>query len=124
MWPQKREGEPGREVSSREARSLGPDSEGIMELGCQASCGGGRGEREQEKGPGALQALGLVGCPQMPKCESVPGHEGRPRAGPLILNSPFPLASETTDALSADYLPGALLSSVFASSYFILTISP
>ncbi|KAB1267176.1 hypothetical protein Cadr_000017894 [Camelus dromedarius] len=58
---------------SRAGRSLGPDSEGIMELGCQASCGGGRGEREQEKGPGALEALGLVGRPQMPKCESAPG---------------------------------------------------
>lgn len=39
------------EVSSNRAKSFGPGLVGIMEVGCQALCGG---RREQERGPRAF----------------------------------------------------------------------
>lgn len=62
--------EDGWEVSSKEAKSLRPGLEGIMEVGSQALCGGwGEGCGEQERRPRASQALGLEG----PAYESVAG---------------------------------------------------
>lgn len=56
-----------------------------MEVGSQALRGGrGEGQREQERGPRAFQALGLEGPPY----ESVAGQESKPLAEPLILLLP------------------------------------
>lgn len=73
------------------------------------------GAEEQGRGPRAFQASGLEGPPWIPKCESVPHEESRPQAGPLIFLLPFSFGlGNLTDALSADCLPGALLSSALA----------
>ena len=81
----------GWEASSREARSLGPGLEGIMEAGCQALCGGeGEGQEEQERGPRAFQALGLEGPPQIHEYKSVTGQESKPLAGSH--SSRFPIS--------------------------------
>lgn len=87
----------------------------------------GEGQREQERGPRAFQALRLEGPPRILKSESMTGQESEPLTGPLILLLPnffWPQKHNSQDALSADYMPGALLSSVLAFSHFILTIVP
>lgn len=68
MWPQQGGGELALWEMGRDARSLSPGLEGIMEVGCQALLAGvGEGQREQERGPGAFPALGLEGPPQIPR---------------------------------------------------------
>lgn len=49
------------EVSRREASSLGPGLAGIREVGCWPWGGVGEGQKEQERGPRAFQALQLEG---------------------------------------------------------------
>lgn len=102
-------------MNCRKARNLGPGSEGIMEMGSRSCVEGRRGAEEQGRGPRAFRALGLEGPPRIPKCESVSHEESRPQAGPLIFLLPFSSGFRNlTDALTADCLPGVLLSSALA----------